>query len=53
MVRLNDRPDMTLDVYRGGKTATQQQQLMYFIRNNNYFVSINKIQSTGVSGYLN
>ena len=26
MVRLTDRPDMTLDVYRGGKTTAQQQQ---------------------------
>ena len=26
MVRLTDRPDMILDVYRGRKTATQQQQ---------------------------
>ena len=26
MVRLTDRPDMTLDVYRGCKTTTQQQQ---------------------------
>ena len=26
MVRLTDRPDMTLDVYRGRKTITQQQQ---------------------------
>ena len=25
-VRLTDRPDMTLDVYRGRKTTTQQQQ---------------------------
>ena len=25
--RLTDRPDMTLDVYRGRKTTTQQQQL--------------------------
>ena len=25
MVRLTDRPDMTLDVYHGGKTTTQQQ----------------------------
>ena len=30
-VRLTDRPDMTLDVYRGRKTATQQQQL-FFLR---------------------
>ena len=26
MVRLNDRPDMTLDVDRGRKTTIQQQQ---------------------------
>ena len=26
VVRLTDRPDMTLDVYRGGKTTNQQQQ---------------------------
>ena len=25
MVRLTDRPDMTLDVYHGRKTAIQQQ----------------------------
>ena len=25
MVRLTDRPDMTLDVYRGHQTTTQQQ----------------------------
>ena len=25
VVRLTDRPDMTLDVYRGRKTAMQQQ----------------------------
>ena len=27
MVRLTDRPDMTLDVYRGRKTTIQQQQV--------------------------
>ena len=27
MVRLTDRPDMTLDVYRGRKTTMQQQQI--------------------------
>ena len=27
VVRLTDRPDMTLDVYLGRKTKTQQQQL--------------------------
>ena len=26
VLRLTDRPDMTLDVYRGRKTTTQQQQ---------------------------
>ena len=26
VVRLTDRPDMTLDVYCGGKTTMQQQQ---------------------------
>ena len=25
VVRLTDRPDMTLDIYRGRKTTTQQQ----------------------------
>ena len=29
MVRLTDRPDMTLDVYRGRKTTAQQQQLNF------------------------
>ena len=29
VVRLTDRPDMTLDVYRGCKTTTQQQQQSY------------------------
>ena len=28
VVRLTDHPDMTLDVYRGRKTTTQQQQIM-------------------------
>ena len=27
VVRLTDRPDMTLDVYRGRETTIQQQQL--------------------------
>ena len=29
VVRLTDRPDMTLDVYGGRKTTTQQQQIGY------------------------
>ena len=28
VVRLTDRPDMTLDVYRGRKTTIQQQQIL-------------------------
>ena len=31
MVRLTDRPDMTLDVYHGRKTTMQQQQLLGLI----------------------
>ena len=30
VVRLTDRPDMTLDVYHGCKTTTQQQQQPVF-----------------------
>ena len=30
MVRLTDRPDMTLDVYRGRKTTIQQQYFQAF-----------------------
>ena len=30
MVRLTDRPNMTLNVYRGRKTTTQQQQYKFF-----------------------
>ena len=30
VVRLTDRPDMTLDVYRGRKTTIQEQQLASF-----------------------
>ena len=30
MVRLTDRPDMTLDVYSGSKTTTQKQQPYIF-----------------------
>ena len=32
VVRLTDRPDMTLDVYRGRKTTIQQQQQQQHIR---------------------
>ena len=29
VVRITDRPDMTLDVYRGRKTTMQQQQISF------------------------
>ena len=29
VVRLTDRPGMTLDVYRGRKTTMQQQQIVF------------------------
>ena len=32
MVRLTDRPDMTLDVYRGRKTTMQQLSLFLVLR---------------------
>ena len=32
MVRLTDRPDMTLDVYRGRKTTIQQQQQYMYVK---------------------
>ena len=30
VVRLTDRPDMTLDVYRGRKTTIQQKYNLYY-----------------------
>ena len=33
MVRITDRPDMTLDVYRGRKTTIQQQQQHKMLKN--------------------
>ena len=35
VVRLTDRPDMTLDVYRGRKTTMQQMQQVEFCSNTN------------------
>ena len=42
VVRLTDRPDMTLDVYRGRKTTIQQQQqsLLHFNHCNDLFLYI-------------
>ena len=36
VVRLTDRPDMTLDVYRGCKTTMQQQQQLTVSKNAMY-----------------
>ena len=36
VVRLTDRPDMTLDVYRGRKTTIQQQQQHNYMKRHNY-----------------
>ena len=44
VVRLTDRPDMILDVYRGRKTTTQQQQQLY----NRKFRLISKCLETKV-----
>ena len=40
-VRLTDRPDMTLDVYRGRKTTTQHQQLLSLYHSDTDHVLIN------------
>ena len=42
VVRLTDRPDMTLDVYRGRKTTIQQQQQLYDPRVLTVFESLGK-----------
>ena len=43
VVRVTDRPDMTLDVYRERKTTIQQQQqqqyFMYYVFSRIYYVS--------------
>ena len=36
VVKSTDRPDMTLDVYRGRKTTIQQQQQRIFTRAKEY-----------------
>ena len=41
VVRLTDRPDMTLDVYRGRKTTIQQQQLVKQLNEDSHGSSFN------------
>ena len=40
VVRLTDRPDMTLDVYRGRKTTIQQHAGPQFLPNLPFFISL-------------
>ena len=49
MVRLTDRPDMTLDVYRGHKTTMQQQQQLksYKDKQNLVVISNEVYESSG------
>ena len=47
VVRLTDRPDMTLDVYRGRKTTKQQQQLTSVSFNAEICFHFHKIQDFG------
>ena len=37
MVRLTDRPDMTLDVYRGRKTTNQHQSTILKVFGKNFY----------------
>ena len=53
VVRLTDRPDMTLDVYRGRKTTIQQQSLygsspseLYHVRRLLIFINTGYINDT-------
>ena len=48
VVRLTDRPDMTIDVYRGRKTTTTQQQQQYITIKYNFTYYINNILSSKV-----
>ena len=54
VVRLTDRPDMTLDVYRGRKTTMQQQQIGigYFLNQQNLKCNLRHVRCASVNGYL-
>ena len=49
MVRLTDRPDMTLDVYRGRKTTMQQQQQQQPISKKVNVLSRHPVHACGAS----
>ena len=42
VVRLTDRPDMTLDVYRGRKTTIQPNNNLYGAQRNELFAAISQ-----------
>ena len=61
MVRLTDRPDMTLDVYRGRKTTIQHTQpntLIFFVEKMREafamqkFLTFFSIKNTGIFQFL-
>ena len=47
VVRLTDHPDMTLDVYRGHKTAKQQQQFRLHCK----ITYLHHVHSSAIAGY--
>ena len=54
VVRLTDRPDLTLDVYRGRKTTQQQQQQLVLVPDHClsiYFIK-NTVLGTSLYGFL-
>ena len=48
VVRLTDRPDMTLDVYRGRKTTNQSNQLMSCVGCMSFIQGHSKAASTNI-----
>ena len=46
VVRLTDRPDMTLDVYRGRKTTIQQQQFNPNVYIDMFYDFLKKVMKT-------
>ena len=48
VVRLTDRPDMTLDVYRGRKTTMQQKQQQLYYGHFHIKLEVQKMQFLGL-----
>ena len=48
VVRLTDRPDMTLDVYRGRKTTNQQQSTDFFTKEADLMINSTDLDKTAV-----